>query len=127
MIYAQLNKNRIFLILLVVIIFMPLLVFESNSFADEKWDQLIQKMMNANNQGNYNDGLKWAQEAYEYAEMHFGARHVNTLAMLNNMAFLHKMTGNYENAESFYEKALKLSEEILGAEHPDINVPGLHL
>ncbi len=41
-------------------------------------------------------------------------------ASLNNLALLHKVQGNYAEAEPLYKRALAIWEKALGPEHPDV-------
>jgi Flp pilus assembly protein TadD len=42
---------------------------------------------------------------------------------MNNLAMLYKKTGKTKAAEALYLKELKLSEKLVGPDHPDLCVP----
>jgi tetratricopeptide (TPR) repeat protein len=46
------------------------------------------------------------------------ASHPDTARSLNNLALLYYQQGKYTEAEPLYERALAISEHILGSEHP---------
>jgi len=50
-----------------------------------------------------------------------------TIGVLNELGGLSNRLGNYQKAESFYQRALKMSEEALGARHPITATPMLNL
>src|SRR5438105_2338820 len=39
---------------------------------------------------------------------------------LNNLAGLYRVQGNYEQAESLYQRTIAIGEKTLGAEHPEV-------
>ena len=48
-----------------------------------------------------------------------GENHPDYALSLNNLAFLYKYQGKYEQAQPLYEKALDIAERVLGTNHPN--------
>jgi tetratricopeptide (TPR) repeat protein len=123
---------RLTKLILLVFIFMPVCLHaEDTDTAREKWEELNREVIKAYNQGNYKEGIKRAEAAFQYANEHFGSDHPDTLTSMNNLAALYRAQGRYEDAEPLYKKALQLSEAVLGSEHPSTltsvnNLAGLY-
>src|SRR2546428_642761 len=47
-----------------------------------------------------------------------GPGHPNTAFVLNNLAELYRNLGQYEDVLPLYQRALAISEQVLGQEHP---------
>ena len=61
-----------------------------------------------------------------------GQKHPSYALSLNNLANLHKDSGDYRTALPLYQQALSLRKEVLGEKHPHYasslnNLAGLHL
>ena len=52
-------------------------------------------------------------------EQQLGPLHPDTATSLNNLAALYDRQGQYEQAESLYQRALTIREQQLGPLHPD--------
>src|SRR3990170_1476431 len=78
-----------------------------------KWENLNKRVVSAYQQGDYNAGVKFAQEAFQYAKEKFGEKHPSTLTSMNNLAELYRAQGRYGEAEPLYKQALQLSQEVL--------------
>ncbi|MGD1909623.1 MAG: tetratricopeptide repeat protein [Rivularia sp. (in: cyanobacteria)] len=48
-----------------------------------------------------------------------GENHPHTATSLNNLAYLYKNQGRYEEAEALYIQALELTKQLQGVNHPD--------
>ncbi len=70
-------------------------------------------------QGEYKEAAVLAEKALAVAERVLGKEHPETLASVNNLAFLYEAQGRYGEAEPLYLRALEASERVLGQEHPD--------
>ena len=71
-----------------------------------------------NNQGNYNEALKYYNLALEIKEKILGKDHPSTATTYNNMARVYKAQGNYDEALKYYNMALEIREKNLGKDHP---------
>ncbi|GBG35209.1 Kinesin light chain, partial [Hondaea fermentalgiana] len=47
-----------------------------------------------------------------------GDRHPSVATTLNNIAFVYRAQGRYEEALAYYEEALSIRKESLGNRHP---------
>ncbi|WP_269851911.1 tetratricopeptide repeat protein [Methanosarcina horonobensis] len=62
----------------------------------------------------------------------FGEEHPFIATALNNLAGLYQNKGEYEKAESLYNRALEIIRNSLGEEHPNVaitlnNLAGLYV
>ena len=71
------------------------------------------------NQGNYNEAMKFYNIALEIKEKILSKDHASTAATYNNIAGVYRAQGNYDEALKFYNMALKIFEKTLGKNHPD--------
>ena len=70
-------------------------------------------------QGNYEEALKYFQKDLEISEKVLGKKHPDTAATYNNLAGVYQAQGNYEEALKYFQKALTISEKVLGKNHPN--------
>lgn len=72
-----------------------------------------------------------AQRKFDRAELHYGQAltrlqqvkgeaHPEVAAVLNNLGVLHRIHGQYAEAEPLLKRALAIKEQALGAGHPDV-------
>jgi len=72
-----------------------------------------------------------AQRKFDRAELHYGQAltrlqqvkgetHPEVAAVLNNLGVLHRLHGQYAEAEPLLKRALAIKEQALGAGHPDV-------
>lgn len=72
-----------------------------------------------------------AQRKFDQAELHYGQAltrlqqvkgeaHPEVAAVLNNLGVLHRLHGQYAEAEPLLKRALAIKEQALGAGHPDV-------
>ncbi len=113
------NKTKILFTLIFILSISARLVAGDEKAAIKELVRLNDKVASAYNKGRYKAGAEWAEKAYEYAKNNFGAKHPDTLNILNNLGFLYSSQGRYNEAEPLYKKALRLHNEVLGAKHPD--------
>ncbi|MGB0660776.1 MAG: tetratricopeptide repeat protein, partial [Mangrovicoccus sp.] len=59
------------------------------------------------------------RQAIEIDEAIIGTSHPDYAIDLNNLAYLLKTTGRYDEAEQLYRQAIEVFEDTLGAEHPN--------
>ncbi len=57
---------------------------------DEQWKQLNSQTVKAYKEGRYQEGINFAEKAYQYALKQFGKEHPDTLISMNNLAGLYK-------------------------------------
>lgn len=69
--------------------------------------------------GLYEQADRHLTRAYETKREAFGARHIETLRAMNNLATLRGDTGDLKEAERLHTAALAARRETLGDEHPD--------
>ncbi|MCI4627225.1 MAG: tetratricopeptide repeat protein, partial [Candidatus Magnetoovum sp. WYHC-5] len=86
----------------------------SDSRAQTEVGELNNKVEEAYQAGKYEEGLKLAIEAYDYAKKNLGKTHPDTLTSLNNLAGLYQAQGRYSEAEPLYKEALASTEKVLG-------------
>jgi tetratricopeptide (TPR) repeat protein len=55
----------------------------------------------------------------EITEKVYGLKGIETAKSLNNLALLYYTQGQYEQVESLYQRALAITEQQLGPDHPD--------
>ena len=58
--------------------------------------------------------------AKSLAERHLGEEHLDTAAVLNNLALLYQAQGDYAKVEPLLQRSLAIWEAALGAQHPDV-------
>src|SRR4029450_12797728 len=69
---------------------------------------------------DYQAAMGLAQEALALAEQRFSAADPRVAKLLGNVALLHEMLRQYEQAEPFYRRALAIQEQAFGAEHVSV-------
>ncbi len=86
-----------------------------------------------NNQDTWNSSIEIVPHLLSITDYTYknGFEKENTAASYNNLAFLYDNQGKYEEAEPLYIKSLKISEEVLGTNHPSTadsynNLAGLY-
>ena len=47
-----------------------------------------------------------------------GEKHLDTATIFKNLGLVYENQGNYEKALEYYQKALKIRADVLGASHP---------
>mmetsp|Transcript_4218 Transcript_4218/g.7162 ORF Transcript_4218/g.7162 Transcript_4218/m.7162 type:complete len:93 (-) Transcript_4218:49-327(-) len=52
--------------------------------------------------------------------MKHGEEHLAASSILNSMGMLYKKQGKYERGQDAYERALKIGEDILSENHPEV-------
>jgi tetratricopeptide (TPR) repeat protein len=95
-----------------------------------QWDQYINAAAAAREQADYPAAERSLSAALAAAEK-FGPQDRRLARSLNDLAVLCDEQGNYAKAEPLYERALKIREEALGANHPEVatslyNLAGLY-
>ncbi len=84
-----------------------------------------------NNQGNYDEALKYYNIALGIREKTLGKDHPDTAATYNNLAILYHDLGNYDKSLKYYEINLEICKKTLGKDHPSTaatyhNLAGLY-
>ena len=87
-------------------------------FNVEQFEALSQKTIISYHAGDYSKAIIWAEEALNYTTGHLGNDHPKTLISMNNLAFMYKSLGRYDEAELLFIKTVKLKNEVLGEKHP---------
>jgi len=87
--------------------------------ADKKINDLVSKMVELFNSGQFEQALPYAKSALEATEKAFGKEHPDVAARLSDLAVLYVATGKYAEAEPLFSKSLEIREKTLGNEHPD--------
>jgi len=106
------------------LIFFIVLVFSSQSFAQDSDQALLQQaqslneqMVKAYRQGKYPQAIELGKRALKIRQQVLGD-HPKTATSLNNLALLYNSMGNYARAEPLYLKALAIDQIALGENHP---------
>ncbi|MCI5149028.1 MAG: CHAT domain-containing protein, partial [Candidatus Electrothrix sp. MAN1_4] len=86
---------------------------------EQRFMELAEKSIVAYRQGNYEQGIPIAEQAYAYGVKHFGQDHLSTLLSSETLALLYHAQKRYSEAEPLVKQAIRLSEQILGKEHLD--------
>ena len=102
-----------------IFLFTPGCIYGQAKGSDEIWNQLNKKVVTAYRVGKYQEGLAFAEKAFQYALTQFGKDNPDTLVSMNSLASLYQSQGRYADAEPLYQQALQLREKVLGKEHPD--------
>jgi tetratricopeptide (TPR) repeat protein len=106
-------------LVVVFLCFGPGAVHAAKAAQEARWEELNAGVIEAYDQGAYDQGIALAEEARRVAEEAFGALDERTLTSLNNLAWLYASQGRYGEAQPLYEQALQLRRQVLGESHPD--------
>ena len=71
-------------------------------------------------QGRYSDAEPYAKEALRLGTEELGRNDPAIVALLDNLADLHRDQGRYAEAEPLYKRSIAIKEKALGPEHPDV-------
>ncbi len=71
-------------------------------------------------QGRYAEADPYAKEALRLGTEELGRNDPAIVALLDNLADLHRAQGRYAEAEPLYKRSLEIKEKALGPEHPDV-------
>ena len=71
-------------------------------------------------QGRYSDAEPYAKEALRMGTEELGRNDPAIVALLDNLADLHRAQGRYAEAEPLYKRSIAIKEKALGPEHPDV-------
>ncbi|MFL5588393.1 MAG: tetratricopeptide repeat protein [Ktedonobacteraceae bacterium] len=93
---------------------------------------LNQRVVQLNQQAQYEQAIEMARLACDLASEHLGADHPFLATSLNNLAELYRATGHYDQAETLYQEALAIRRATFGETHPAVaailhNLAGLYL
>src|SRR5579884_902761 len=92
---------------------------------------LNQQVLQLHEQGQDEQAIKKATHICNTARRYWGETHQVFATCLNNLAALYEETGDYIQAEQFYQKALAIRQDVREENHPDIidsleNLAGLY-
>ncbi|MCK5188354.1 MAG: tetratricopeptide repeat protein, partial [Deltaproteobacteria bacterium] len=73
------------------------------------------------------ESKKAYHEVLSFKEENSGFEHPEVATISNNLAFLHKSTGEYGSAKTFYERALSIDEKVYGYDHPQVSTRLINL
>jgi tetratricopeptide (TPR) repeat protein len=76
-----------------------------------------QKVRFYHQQGAFDEALQASNELLDMTESHFGKDHPVTASAYNNVGLMHKLLGNYKEAQQHYHQALRSYGFILGKDH----------
>lgn len=71
-------------------------------------------------QGKFKEATESCQKLLAIYEQIFGEEQFDVGVVSNNLAMLHHVQERYEEAEAYYQRALKIKTKHLGEKHPDI-------
>ena len=71
-------------------------------------------------QGRYSEAEPYAREALRLGTDELGRNDPAIVALLDNLADLHRAQGRYAEAEPLYKRSLAIKEKALGPGHPDV-------
>jgi tetratricopeptide (TPR) repeat protein len=71
-------------------------------------------------QGRYSDAEPYAKEALRLGTEELGRNDPAIVALLDNLADLHRAQGRYAEAEPLYKRSIAIKEKALGPEHPEV-------
>ncbi len=80
----------------------------------DDWDNILEKMTEYMEKGNYRQGLDFSLEAARKAEMAFGKDSQTVAEALTKAAFFTKKEGDYNSAEKLYKKAYEITAKNYG-------------
>ncbi len=81
-------KKLILCVIVVCFGFTCVLAQDIGKKTDEQWEQLNSQTVKAYKEGRYQEGINFAEKAYQYALKQFGKEHPSTLIFINNLAVL---------------------------------------
>ena len=84
---------------------------------EESIKVLQDEIRSLHSSGKYDQALMAATELVEKCESHFGKSHPVTASAFNNMAVMHKMMGQFNEAKAKFHDALRIYDEIVGKKH----------
>jgi CHAT domain-containing protein/tetratricopeptide (TPR) repeat protein len=71
-------------------------------------------------QGKYAEALPHLEKALQLAERAYGADHLKTVSIRDDLAKFHAELGQYAKAEPLFRRSLRIEEVQLGKDHPDV-------
>ena len=83
------------------------------------WREYSRAGLEAYARGDYGEAEKLLSAAVDEAE-HFGPEDTRLVRVLVNLAGFYRTMGRHAEAEPLYGRALAMSEESLGLEHPTV-------
>jgi CHAT domain-containing protein/tetratricopeptide (TPR) repeat protein len=93
---------------------------------DEVLRQLIIEINSLNHiaalyyqQGQYEQGINFAQQACDLIETYFDANYPGYGNTLNTLAVLYQAVGDLQKAQTLYRQCLKITKDKLGPDHPN--------
>lgn len=95
---------------------------ETTEFAEEVWDELNSRFVQAYDSNQYEVAENIAQRAYELADKNFGINDVNTADSLLKLGIIKQASGKLSEAEDDFLGALVILEDRLSPDHPDTAV-----
>lgn len=93
---------------------------DEESSKDRKNAALVLKRGENHTESNLRSALEWFQKGLKVKIRVQGEKHPSVGGTHSNIANVHKLLGEHENALKAYEKDLKCSIRSFGAEHPHI-------
>ena len=95
------------------------------------WETLNEQVKALYKAGEYDKGVRVAEQALKVAEKSFGPNDPSVATSLNNLAELYRVQGKYAEAEPLFERSLAITEKALGKDHPSVatslnNLAGLY-
>lgn len=72
--------------------------------------------------GRFARAAQYLETALALIEDYRGPRHVDTAAVLNNLAELYRKMGQFAKAEPLYRRSLRICEAKLGKHHPEVSI-----
>ncbi len=113
------NKRFAATIKIFIIAIISLVVVSSHAQGEIYWDieEYLEGSMDAFFNAKYKKAIGLGEDALYAIENKFGRDHLNTAAILNNLAALNKIVGRYWEAEKLYKRALAIYENNLGLDN----------
>jgi len=72
-------------------------------------------------QAHHDEGFRWSRHAdLVFSVLGVGEESLQRAAYLNNLALIQDSTGAYKDAKALFERALAITEQALGPDHPDV-------
>ena len=95
------------------------LVGDEEEALNDRILHLNAKSVAAGEAGQFDDGIRYAREAYALARENLGDEHEDTIRSLQNLASLHIAADKFDDAHSILSELLRIRRGTYGDEHPE--------
>jgi hypothetical protein len=112
------KEDKVYCLLGIFGIFMPLIYGEGESHAFQRLQESIEHSKRGRER-RIRHALQDLPNIFQLREENFGMEDNETLASMNELGAALEEQGQYEEAEAMHRQTLAIREKVLGKEHPD--------